>query len=349
MTTEVKPLETPLSGGPSTRAAPSLSGSFGVDYRLLGMVAALAILWFVFNLLSDGRFLTPRNLWNLSVQTAAVATMTTGMVLIIVSRNIDLSIGSVLGFTAMFMALLQVEWLPQTFGLGLSHPATWIITVAVGVLLGAVIGGLHGFVIAFLGVPSFIVTLGGLLIWRGLSWVMARGRTIAPMDVTFQLLGGGARGSAGGTISWIIAVVASIAIVLLLWSRRRRRVSYGLRVRPLWADVALMVLGPLMVFAAGGAFGALAGVVITPIVLAHWNAGLDFGLKGFIGAIIGGFRSPSMAVVGGLGIGIVEALAAGYISSGSKDVIAYGILLAYLLARGGVFARGRAALLTGSH
>jgi branched-chain amino acid transport system permease protein len=105
----------------------------------------------------------------------------------------------------------------------------------------------------------------------------------------------------------------------------------------------------LMVFAVGGAIGALAGIVITPIVLAHWNAGLDFGLKGFIGAIIGGFRSPAMAVAGGLGIGIIEAMAAGYISSGSKDVIAYGILLAYLLARGGVFARGRAALLTGSH
>jgi branched-chain amino acid transport system permease protein len=103
----------------------------------------------------------------------------------------------------------------------------------------------------------------------------------------------------------------------------------------------------LMVFSVGGAAGAIAGVVITPIVLAHWNAGLDFGLKGFIGAIIGGFRSPAMAVVGGLGIGVVEALAAGYISSGSKDVIAYGVLLAYLLARGGVFARGRAALLAG--
>ena len=105
----------------------------------------------------------------------------------------------------------------------------------------------------------------------------------------------------------------------------------------------------LMVFAASGAIGALAGVVIAPIVLAHWSAGFDFGLKGFIGAIIGGFRSPAMAVAGGLGIGIVESLAAGYISSDSKDVVAYGILLAYLLARGGVFARGRAALLTGSH
>ena len=81
------------------------------------MVIAVAVLWLTFNFLSDGRFLTPRFLWNLSVQSAAVAVMTTGMVLIIVSRNIDLSVGSVLGFTAMVMGLLQVDWLPDIFGL----------------------------------------------------------------------------------------------------------------------------------------------------------------------------------------------------------------------------------------
>lgn len=104
----------------------------------------------------------------------------------------------------------------------------------------------------------------------------------------------------------------------------------------------------LYVFAAGGATGALAGVFIAPIVLASYAAGLDFGLKGFVGAIIGGFRSPGWAVVGGLGIGIVESLAAGYVSSGAKDVVAYGVLIAYLLVRGGVFVAGRAGLHAGS-
>jgi D-xylose transport system permease protein len=247
MTSDAKPLETPLGGGPDARSERSVSGTFGVDYRLLGMVAALAILWLVFNLLSDGRFLTPRNLWNLSVQTAAVATMTTGMVLIIVSRNIDLSVGSVLGFTAMVMALLQVEWLPEIFGLGLSHPATWIITVVAGVLLGAVIGGLHGFVIAFLGVPSFIVTLGGLLIWRGAAFQLAQGRIIAPLDGTFQLLGGGPKGALGETLSWAVAAIAIVAIIIGLVGNRRRRRRYGFPLRPVWADVAIGVIGSLLV------------------------------------------------------------------------------------------------------
>ncbi len=100
----------------------------------------------------------------------------------------------------------------------------------------------------------------------------------------------------------------------------------------------------LLVFAANGAIGALAGIVITPIVLANWDAGIAYSLKGFIGAILGGFRSPGVAVLGGLGIGVLEAFASGYISSGWQNAIVYGVLLAYLLVRGGLFLAGRAAL-----
>jgi branched-chain amino acid transport system permease protein len=104
----------------------------------------------------------------------------------------------------------------------------------------------------------------------------------------------------------------------------------------------------LLIFALAGATGALVGVVITPIVLATWDAGVSYGLKGFIGAILGGMRNPVVAVLGGLGIGVVESLAAGYVSSGYKDAIVYGILIAYLLIRGGVFLFGRASLASGA-
>jgi branched-subunit amino acid ABC-type transport system permease component len=104
----------------------------------------------------------------------------------------------------------------------------------------------------------------------------------------------------------------------------------------------------IIVFAVSGATGALAGVVITPIVLASWDAGLTYSTKGFIGAILGGFRSPSIAVLGGLFIGVLESLSAGYVSSGWKDFIVYGVLLAWLLVQGGVFLRGRAGFVAGS-
>jgi D-xylose transport system permease protein len=258
MTTDTGPMEAPLTGGRGSGARQAVRSSFSsleVDYRLLGMIAALVILWLAFNILSDGLFLTPRNLWNLSVQSAAVAVMTTGMVLIIVSRNIDLSIGSIVGFTAMAMGLLQAEWLAD-LGFGASEPYTWIIVVVVGVLLGALIGGLQGFVIAFAGVPSFVVTLGGLLIWRGAAFQLASGRTIAPLDSTFQLLGGGPKGSIGETLSWVVAGIAIIAISYGLLANRRRRRRYGFPLRPAWADVTIGVLGSLLVAAAVWVFNS---------------------------------------------------------------------------------------------
>lgn len=248
MTTQAEPIEAPLAGEP--RGEPvrtSLLSTLGVDVRLVGMVVALAVLWIAFNFLSDGRFLTPRNLWNLSVQSAAVAVMTTGMVLIIVSRNIDLSIGSILGFTAMIVGLLQAEWIPDLLGLPLNAPGTWIVVVILGILVGAVIGGLQGFVIAFIGVPSFVVTLGGLLIWRGAAFALASGRTIAPLDPTYQLLGGGPQGSLGATLSWVVAGIAIVAFAIGLVLNRRRRRRYGFPVRPVWADVTIGIIGSLLV------------------------------------------------------------------------------------------------------
>jgi D-xylose transport system permease protein len=259
MTTEAGPIEAPLTGGRgggARRAVQSSFSSLEVDYRLLGMIAALVVLWLAFNFLSDGLFLSPRNLWNLSVQSAAVAVMTTGMVLIIVSRNIDLSVGSIVGFTAMAMGLLQAEWLPDLLGVGANQPYTWVIVVAVGLLLGALIGGLQGFVIAFIGVPSFVVTLGGLLIWRGAAFQLASGRTIAPLDPTFGLLGGGPRGSIGETLSWVVAGIAIIAIGYGLVATRRRRRRYGFPLRPVWADVAIGVLGSLLVAVAVSVFNS---------------------------------------------------------------------------------------------
>ncbi|MFW5678973.1 MAG: sugar ABC transporter permease [Pseudomonadota bacterium] len=212
-----------------------------LDTRLLGMLGALAIIWIGFDIASGGVFLTPRNLWNLSVQTASIAVMATGMVLVIVTRNIDLSVGSVLGFVGMVMGVTQAELLPQW--LGYDHGATWIIALLVGMVVGAAIGGLHGFVIAYLGVPAFIVTLGGLLAWRGAAWWVTSGRTVAPMDSTFRLMGGGPEGSVGEWASWAIGIAACLALLFMLWNGRRQRVRFHFPLRPLWAEGLLFAIG----------------------------------------------------------------------------------------------------------
>jgi D-xylose transport system permease protein len=241
---------TRASQEPPARSIRSLLFSLEIDTRLLGMIVALIVIWVVFHLWSGGNFITPRNLWNLSVQSSSTAIMATGMVLIIVSRNIDLSVGSMLGFVGYTMAMAQAVWIPQTLGMGFDQPYTWIVALAIGIGLGAFIGGLQGFLVAYGGIPSFIVTLGGLLIWRGLIFRYLQGQTVAPLDPTFQLLGGGPLGALGATASWIVGALACLGIVYTLVSNRRKRVRYEFPVRPLWAEVAIGVIGCVVVLAA---------------------------------------------------------------------------------------------------
>jgi D-xylose transport system permease protein len=208
-----------------------------LDTRMLGMVGALLLIWVAFHVLSGGLFLTPRNLWNLSVQSSSVAIVATGMVLVIVTRNIDLSVGSMLGFIGMVMGVVQADLLPKL--LGFEHPATWILTLAGGLILGVILGAFQGLVIAYLGIPAFIVTLGGLLVWRGAAWWVTSGRTVAPMDSTFRLMGGGPEGSIGATWSWAVGAVACIAVVLLLANGRVQRKKFHFPLRPIAAEVFL--------------------------------------------------------------------------------------------------------------
>lgn len=233
---------TDTAQGPFTRFLKATE----IDTRLLGMVGAMLLIWLGFHLFGEifkgnGSFLTPRNLWNLSVQTSSIGIMATGMVLVIVTRHIDLSVGSVLGFCAMAMGLLQARVLPDIFGLG--SPMVWIVTCLAGLAIGTAIGMFHGWMIAYRGIPAFIVTLGGLLVWRGAAFLLARGETISPLDATFTLIGGGPFGSIGATGSWLVALVACAFIVWKIVSGRKDRDRHGFPQRPVWAEWFLAVLG----------------------------------------------------------------------------------------------------------
>jgi D-xylose transport system permease protein len=221
-----------------------------IDPRLVGMLGALAVIWVGFDLLSGGAFLTPRNLWNLSVQTASIAVMACGMVLVIVTRNIDLSVGAILGVTGMMIGVLQARLLPELFGL--ESVLTAPIAVLAAVAIGGAIGLFQGALIAYLAIPSFIVTLGGLLVWRGAAWWVTQGQTVAPMDGRFRALGGGVQGAIGATASWAVGLVAVAAILAALVASRLRRQRFGFHVRPLWAELLV----------GGLACGAVIGAVL---------------------------------------------------------------------------------------
>ncbi len=219
-----------------------------LDLRLLGMIGAFAVLCIGFDFLTGGRFLTPRNIFNLTIQTVSVAIMATGMVFVIVTRHIDLSVGALLATCSAVMAMTQTQWLPNTLGLGLEHPLIPWITIVIGLLVGALIGSFHGLLIGYLAIPAFIVTLGGLLVWRNVGWYLTSGKTIGPLDPTFQKFGG-INGTLGATGSWIVAGLALAVSLYGLYAARRNKIKHGFPVKPVWAEgvlagiIAVAILG----------------------------------------------------------------------------------------------------------
>ena len=212
-----------------------------IDNRMLAMTIALLVIWVTLNIMTDGIFFTARNMYNLAVQSSVVGIMATGMVLVIVSRNIDLSVGSLLGFTGMVIAYLQVHVFP------LGAAWNWPLTILCGLALGGVVGLWQGWWISYRGVPSFVTTLAGLLMFRGAAYLVTDGRTVAPMDKTYQILGGGIDGSIGATWSWILAGLAIAWMLTNTLIGRRSARNYGFKVKPLWVQLFFLAIGIALV------------------------------------------------------------------------------------------------------
>jgi D-xylose transport system permease protein len=197
------------------------------------MLVALAALWLVLAALSEGLFLSPRNLVNLAVQASAVAVMACGMVLVIAARQIDLSVGSVLGFTGMVIAGLQVE------GGLLAAPLPWPVALLAGLALATAIGAWHGAWVAYARLPSFVATLAGLLIFRGAAWLVSDGRTLAPLDDGYARIGGGLSGTiAGVPLPLLVLGVVALGVHVLATRTRFGRHVFAIGGNPLAAELA---------------------------------------------------------------------------------------------------------------
>lgn len=178
------------------------------------MIAVLAGIWLYFHWATNSIFLTSRNLSNLMTQMAVTAILAVGMLMVIVSGNIDLSVGSVLGFAGGIAAYAMT-----VMGYGL--PAAVLLAIAVGVLIGL----FHGALTAYFNIPAFIVTLGGLLAWRGaVKWLLG-GSTIPISDDTFKAIG---QSNIPYSYGWILAGVAIAFVVGMALKNARSIKSYGL-------------------------------------------------------------------------------------------------------------------------
>lgn len=218
-----------------------------IDMRLLGMIGAFLVIAIVFNVFTEGRFLTPRNIFNLTIQTVSVAIMASGMVFIIVMRHIDLSVGALLATASAVMAMVQTVVMPQWLGFELGSWSIAPVAIIIGLLAGTLIGALHGWLVGYLTIPAFIVTLGGFLIWRNVAWYLTSGQTIGPLDEHFQIFGG-INGTLGPTWSWVFAALASVATVWAMIRGRQLKIAHDFPVKPVWAETTLASIAVAVIF-----------------------------------------------------------------------------------------------------
>ncbi|NKE61083.1 sugar ABC transporter permease [Lentzea sp. PSKA42] len=235
MTTKTAP--SPAAAPPSTP-----SSRISINLRQSGIYVAFALIVVLFAFLTDGALLQPQNISNIIVQNSYVLILAIGMILVIIGGHIDLSVGSTVALTGAICAVLTVQW-------GLP----WPIAVLLTLVAGAIIGAAQGYWIAYFGIPAFIVTLAGMLVFRALTLTTLGNQGIGPFPDEIRSLSNGFTGGYLGNIglgplggadlvSLLAGLVFVAAFALSQWRKRAARLGYGQTVDPMPLFV-LKILG----------------------------------------------------------------------------------------------------------
>jgi D-xylose transport system permease protein len=213
------------------------------------MLMAFAAVAIVFTIWTGGTFVGPRNIFNIAVQTVPVAIMACGMVFVIVARHIDLSVGSMLAMCSAVMAMSQSYWLPALLHLDYGSPVILTLTILIGCVVGTGMGAITGWLVGYQRIPSFIVTLGGLFVWRNVNWFTTNGQSVSLTDPNL-LMFGGTEGVLGASASWVLGVIAAGLAVWAIFATRRNKQGHGFIVKPLWAEgvMAGLIVGAILFF-----------------------------------------------------------------------------------------------------
>jgi putative multiple sugar transport system permease protein len=208
------------------------------NMRQYGMLIALGLIVVLFEVWTDGDLLLPRNVSNLVLQNSYILILAIGMMMVIIAGHIDLSVGSLTAFVGSFAAVLTV-----------SHHMAWPLALVLCLLIGAAAGSLQGFLIAYFGIPSFIVTLAGMLIFRGLTEILLQGQTLGPFPSGLQKIGNGFLPAVGPNTNYhnltlLLGLVLAVSVVFQeIRDRRREQEFASYRGTP----IVLLILGVLVV------------------------------------------------------------------------------------------------------
>jgi putative multiple sugar transport system permease protein len=262
--------EEPKTGGFRFRDLSKMFGGSSGTGRQVGILAALVVIIIFFQVITGGLTLNPINLINLVNQNAYVLILAIGMVMVIIAGHIDLSVGSVAAFVGIVVATSMVSW---------HFPP--LLAVLVGLVLGVLIGAWQGFWVAYVGVPAFIVTLAGMLIFRGANQFFGQSNTITTPD-TFNQIGQGNIpdfgldfGYSNGTL--ILGLLAIVGIVVNEFRQRRTQTLMGADHAPLWVSIVKLVVlvavagGATYLFATGrpGTSYPISGIILGVLVLIY--------------------------------------------------------------------------------
>ncbi|MQY32776.1 Xylose transport system permease protein XylH [Streptomyces sp. RB17] len=218
----------PGKGGPT--AGESLLqlvlGGLRRNMRQYGMLIALGLIVVLFQIWTGGDLLLPRNVSNLVLQNSYILILAIGMMLVIIAGHIDLSVGSITAFVGAFAAVLTVQ-----------HHMAWPVALVLCLLVGAVAGSVQGFLIAYFGIPSFIVTLAGMLLFRGLTEILLKGQTLGPFPNGLQKIGNGFLPAVGPNTNYhnLTLLLGIVLVAAVVWQEvrdRRRQQEFSLDVVP---------------------------------------------------------------------------------------------------------------------
>ncbi|MBO9655165.1 sugar ABC transporter permease GguB [Agrobacterium sp. NPDC090283] len=204
----------------------SISSYIRANIREYGMLIALVAIMVFFQFYTGGILFRPVNLTNLILQNSFIVIMALGMLLVIVAGHIDLSVGSIVAFVGAIAAILTVQWGMNPF-----------LAALICLVIGGIIGAAQGYWIAYHRIPSFIVTLAGMLVFRGLTLFVLGGKNIGPFPTDFQIISTGFLPDIGGieglnTTSMILTLLITVVLFYLAWRRRVVNVKHGIDVEP---------------------------------------------------------------------------------------------------------------------
>jgi len=269
-----------------------LARRFRSNLQAYALIVALMIIWGFFFARTEGSFLGPQNFSNLFRQMTVTAFLSVGMVLVIVTGNIDLSVGKLAGFASVVVAYFQARVWTQV--LPNQELLTTTISVLVGLASGTLFGVLQGYIIAYLRVPAFIVTLGGMWFLNGAILIVTEGKTIPANQPIISVI---AQGYLPATISWILGVAIVALLFYTMFSGRQKKRRYGFELGALYLDLlktalfALVVLGYVyMVNKYNGISIPVLLLALVAVVIAYVSNNTRFGRYAYA---IGGNREAA--------------------------------------------------------